>query len=119
MIRALILAGGLAGAAGVVLSALGAHYPGAANLVAAANFLLFHAPLFLALAMLLKLELLPRWLVAALGIVFCVGLTLFAGDLALRVFTGVRMFHSAAPLGGTLLIAGWTGLTLGGLFARR
>jgi uncharacterized membrane protein YgdD (TMEM256/DUF423 family) len=119
LIKALIFAGGLSGAAGVVLSALGAHYPGAGNLVAAANFLLFHAPLFLALAAFLKLEILPRWLIAALGIVFVAGLALFAGDLALRVFTGARLFHSAAPLGGTLLIAGWTGLALGGLFARR
>lgn len=119
MIALLVFLGGLTGALGVALSAIAAHYPGADHLGSAANFLLFHAPLFLVFAAFAKIELMPRWLLAALGLVFVTGLALFAGDLASRVLRGVRLFHWAAPLGGSTLIAGWLALAASGLFARR
>lgn len=46
----LIFAGGLMGASGVALSAYGAH-AGGGNVTTAAQFLLFHAPLFVALVL--------------------------------------------------------------------
>lgn len=119
MTWALIVAGGLCGALGVVLAALGAHHPAGGNLGTAANFLMVHAPAFLALAALLRLNILPRRLVAAVAAVLGAGLALFCGDLALRAFTGARMFPGAAPAGGFLMIAGWTALAAGGFLARR
>lgn len=119
MIALLVFAGGLAGALGVALSAMASHYPGAEHLGSAASFLLFHAPVFLALAVFAKTELLPRRLIVLLALVFLAGLALFAGDLTSRVFRGARLFRWAAPFGGATLIVGWTGLALAGLFARR
>jgi uncharacterized membrane protein YgdD (TMEM256/DUF423 family) len=36
-----------------------------------------------------------------------VGVSLFSGDIALRTFTGNRLFPMAAPTGGTTMIIGW------------
>lgn len=113
----LILLGGLAGALGVALSAVAAHYPGATNLATAAEFLLLHGPAFLALAALARTEALPRWSLVAGALALIAGLGLFSGDLALRVFSGERLFHWAAPAGGSLLILGWLWLSLAGLFS--
>ena len=103
--RLLVFLGGLAGAAGVGLSAAAAH-AGGANLGTAASFLLVHAPALLAIG----------WLggrVAAFGgYGLAGGLLLFCGDLVLRDLAGHRLFPFAAPAGGTLLIAAW--LTLAG-----
>lgn len=118
-LRLFVVLAGLCGAAGVALSAVAAHYPGGANLTAAADFLLFHAPVFLALAVFARLEILSRWVLAAAGLVLFTGLVLFSGDLASRVFFGARLFHWAAPLGGSILIFGWIFIGLSGIFARR
>jgi len=113
----LVFLGGVSGALGVALSAVAAHYPGGNNLSAAAEFLLLHGPAFFALAALAKTGALPRWSVAAGALALVVGLGLFSGDLARRVFAGERLFHWAAPTGGTLLILGWVWFGLAGLFS--
>lgn len=113
----LILLGGLAGASGVALSAVAAHYPGANNLTTAAEFLLLHGPAFFALAALARTDALPRWSIAAGAFVLLAGLCLFCGDLASRVFLGIRLFHWAAPTGGSLLILGWLWFGLAGAFS--
>lgn len=108
-----ILLAGLAGGFGVAFAALAAHLPGGALLSSAALMLLVHAPAFLALALLHGAGLRP---LAGLSLaVLALGLALFAGDLAARVFTGARLFAMAAPVGGSLLIAGWAGVALIGL----
>lgn len=94
--------GGLMGAAGVALSAAAAHRAGEPNLGTAANFLMFHAPVFLAVGLngggkVLRLA----------AAVLLLGVLLFAGDLLARVFLGDRLFPFAAPSGGVLMIAGW------------
>ncbi|WP_315919725.1 DUF423 domain-containing protein [Mesorhizobium sp. SP-1A] len=99
--RLLVFAGGLCGAAGVALSAMAAHKGGAFT-GTAANFLLMHAPAFLAAGLLGANRFLRRS-----ALVLLAGLTLFCGDLLMRDFTGDRLFAFAAPTGGTLLIAGW------------
>ncbi len=100
--RTFIFAGGLSGALGVALSAVAAHRQDLPNLGTAANMLLFHAPAFLALSMMIesRTRLVGSFVLAA-------GLTLFAGDLLTRAYFGTRLFPMAAPTGGTLLIAGW------------
>ncbi|KAF0228433.1 MAG: hypothetical protein FD175_2214 [Beijerinckiaceae bacterium] len=113
----LIALGGISGALGVALSAVAAHYPGANNLSTAAEFLLLHGPAFFALAALARTQALPRWSILAGAIVIAIGLGLFCGDLASRVFLGERLFHWAAPAGGTLLILGWLWFALAGIFS--
>jgi uncharacterized membrane protein YgdD (TMEM256/DUF423 family) len=41
------------------------------------------------------------------SLILLVGLVLFCGDLLARDFLGSRLFSMSAPIGGTLLIAGW------------
>lgn len=99
--RVLILAAGLCGAAGVALSAAAAHL-GGAFVGTAASFLLMHAPVFLATGLLGANRILRVG-----SLVLLVGLLLFCGDLLARDFLGSRLFPLSAPIGGTLLIAGW------------
>lgn len=99
--RILILAAGLCGAAGVALSAAAAHL-GGAFVGTAASFLLMHAPVLLATGLLGTNRILRIG-----SLVLLVGLLLFCGDLLARDFLGSRLFPLSAPIGGTLLIAGW------------
>ncbi|MEO5755421.1 MAG: DUF423 domain-containing protein [Mesorhizobium sp.] len=99
--RSLVFAGGLCGAAGVALSAAAAHL-GGAFVSTAASFLLMHAPVFLAVGLLGR----NRFLGLS-SFVLLFGLVLFCGDLLARDFLGSRLFPMSAPIGGTLLIAGW------------
>lgn len=99
--RILIVTGGLSGAAGVALSAVAAH-AGGGNVATAANFLLLHAPAFLAMGLFGASGVLRLGAFALLA-----GLTLFCGDLLLRHYAGARLFPMAAPAGGTLMILGW------------
>ena len=99
--RILIFAGGLCGAAGVALSAAAAHL-GGAFVGTAASFLLMHAPVFLAIGLIGASRILRLG-----SLILLVGLVLFSGDLLARDFLGSRLFPMSAPIGGTLLIAGW------------
>jgi len=111
-LRPFVVTGGLAGAAGVALSAAQAHTGGAFT-GTAATMLLVHAPALLAVGLaggnaILRLA----------GFVLIVGLVLFCGDLLARDFLGTRLFPFAAPTGGTLLILAWL-LAAGSAFVRR
>ncbi len=99
--RILVFAGGLCGAAGVALSAAAAHL-GGAFVGTAASFLIMHAPVFLAVGLVGANRMLRYG-----SFILLVGLLLFAGDLLARDFLGSRLFPMSAPIGGTLLIAGW------------
>ncbi|MGE3305508.1 MAG: DUF423 domain-containing protein [Rhizobiaceae bacterium] len=107
-----LLIAGLLGAAGVALSAVAAH-AGGGNVGVAANFLLLHAPAFLALGLLGT----RRWLAWAAAALL-LGLLLFAGDLLARDYLGGRLFPGAAPVGGLLLIAGWIAVGITGFLRR-
>lgn len=104
--------GALCGAAGVAFSAVAAH-AGGDGLATAAQFLLFHAPLFVALSLTRS----PGGANLA-GWGLLVGLVLFSGDLLARHYMGDRLFPMAAPIGGFLMIAGWVGLAVMLLLAR-
>ncbi|QND52437.1 DUF423 domain-containing protein [Phyllobacterium sp. 628] len=94
--------GGLIGAAGIAAYA-GAAHSASPHLGTIAPILLIHAPAFLALSLLAKIN-----RAAYLGgLTLLLGLMLFIGDLASRDIGGDRLFPGAAPIGGTLLIAGW------------
>ena len=111
--RILVLAAGLVGAVGVALSAAAAHRGGAFT-GTAASFLLMHAPVFLAIGLVGG----NRCLRIA-SAVLLVGLLLFAGDLLSRDFLGSRLFAMSAPIGGTLLIAGWLAIAISALWRPR
>src|SRR5712691_945246 len=102
----MILAG-LMGAAGVVLAAASAHAERAKGLDAAGYLLLLHAAAVVAVIAALDRGLVwrPLGILAVSG--FVLGSALFAGDLALRAFSGRRLFPMAAPCGGAGLIAAW------------
>jgi uncharacterized membrane protein YgdD (TMEM256/DUF423 family) len=101
MNRFFIFAGGLAGAAGVAISALAAHRGGHDSGIAA-SFLVMHAPALLAIGFFGR----RRFLTAG-GSILLAGLLLFCGDLLMRDFAGGRLFPMAAPIGGTAMILGW------------
>ena len=106
-----MLAGGLCGAAGVALSAAAAH-SGGGNVGTAATFLLAHAPVFLAIGLTGGTKMLRGG-----SVVLLAGLLVFAGDLLMRDYAGVRLFPMAAPAGGILLIVGWLGISISALFS--
>lgn len=109
MNRILAFAAGLCGAAGVVLSAAATHR-GGAFIGTAASFLLMHAPVFLAVGLVNANRVLR-----AASYILLVGLVVFSGDLLARDFIGSRLLPFAAPVGGTLLIAGWLGIAVSAL----
>lgn len=118
MARLAILIGALAGALGVLAAARASH-GGGENLAIAAQFLLFHAPVLLALAALLHLGALARrWAVLALAL-FALGLALFCGDLASRSMLGRPLFPMAAPSGGILLVLAWLTLATAAIIRKK
>ncbi len=106
------------GAAGVALAATAAHLDASPFLVTASQFLMIHAAAGLGLAALARTT--PRreanWL-AAIALALQAGVTLFAADLAARVFLTAKLFPFAAPIGGGLTILSWCALALWATFA--
>ena len=45
--------------------------------------------------------------VGVAGLALSLGVLLFSGDLFSRILLGDRLFSNAAPIGGTVMIAGW------------
>lgn len=82
--------------------------------------LLWHAPALMAAAVARESQLLHRALSSLALALLIAGVGLFALDLAVRAFLGwPRLFPMAAPLGGSLTIAGWLALAAAALTARR
>ena len=108
----LIALAGVVGAAGIVLAAAGAHVAPGSGLDSAAYMLLFHAAAVLGGAALTQQAMLVRPLAILSLAGWVLGSVLFSGDIALRAFSGHRLFAFAAPSGGFILIAAW--LTLAG-----
>jgi uncharacterized membrane protein YgdD (TMEM256/DUF423 family) len=107
----------LMGAAGIVLTAAAAHAVKGAGLDSAGFMLLFHAPAVIAAMAAASNGLLwrPLGTIGAMGLIL--GAVLFAGDIALRAYTGHRLFPMAAPTGGMVLIASWLALAAAALAA--
>ena len=105
--RILLALGALAGLLGVAASAAAAHLNGAESLKTAAQFLFFHAPAIFALVALAATGTTHRLLARIATGALVLGLALFSGDLALRALHGTPLFPMAAPIGGTVLMAGW------------
>ncbi|MCP4619815.1 MAG: DUF423 domain-containing protein [Bradyrhizobium sp.] len=117
--RALIVLAGIMGADGVILAAASAHQADASRLAAASSMLLFHACAILGTVALAERALIHARIGFAAAIGFVIAAVLFAGDLALRQYSGHGLFPMAAPTGGTLLIASWLALAVAAAWPRK
>ncbi len=117
MDQILIALAGVMGAAGIVLTAAGAHGKPGAGLDSAGYLLLIHAAAVVAATVAVRqgLILRPLGLMVLWG--FVVGAGLFAADVASRAWLGSRLFPFAAPAGGTILIIAWLMLVAAALAA--
>lgn len=108
----LLALAGLYGALGVATAAAAAHMSGDTRLGTASTFLMLHAASLVGLAGAARAFgiglplLLPAWAIA-------LGTLLFCGDLIVRVAYGGSPLPVAAPTGGTILIIGWLGVSIG------
>ncbi len=117
MIRAeaiIVAIAGMFGALGVSAAAASAHIaePG---LETASAMLLAHAPALLGLAAARATAAAHGGALLASALVLTIGVTLFCGDLASRVYLGDRLFPMAAPVGGVGMILGWVCALIAGL----
>lgn len=116
----IVFAAGLAGAAGVALGAVAAHRVDEPGLATAAQMLVLHAAAGVGIAAHLRsvhdrpMRAALAWVAAAVLLIG--GAALFAADIALRGFTGSRLFPMAAPIGGSTMIAGWIVLSIAALW---
>lgn len=119
MNQILIALAGVMGAAGIVVTAAGAHSKPGQGLDSAGYLLLIHAVAVIAgtLAVRNGLILRPLGLLVLWG--FVAGVGLFSADVAARAFLGTRLFPFAAPVGGGLLILAWLVLIAAALAALR
>lgn len=93
---------GVFGLLAVALAAVGAHLPleAPAMVQSVAMLLGWHAPALIGLGVWNRRQ---GYLVAA---VLAAGMALFAGAVLYRAFTGISL-GPVAPMGGTILMAGW------------
>lgn len=101
----------LMGAAGVALAAAAAHAAASPLLGTMSQMLMVHAAAILGVLALGRGGPMDTWFALAGGAMI-LGIGLFAGDLAARVWLGGRLFPMAAPLGGGLTIAAWVGVAI-------
>jgi len=112
----LVLAG-LFGVCGVALLAAGAHLAGS-NASTAGLMLVLHASAVIALTAARRSGLVGN-ASARVGVsLILVGVALFSADLAVRAFDAGRLFAFAAPIGGSLTIAGWLVVSLAAAIKR-
>lgn len=119
MTQILIALAGLMGAAGIVLTAAGAHGKPGVGLDCAGYLLLIHAVAVLGGVIVARQGLILRPLGIAVVCGFIFGAALFAADVAARAYLGHRLFPFAAPTGGLIMIASWLGLAAAALAALR
>jgi uncharacterized membrane protein YgdD (TMEM256/DUF423 family) len=102
----------LLGAAGVALAAAGVHESGGELAERGALFLLLHAAAALAIAAHARIAIASARALVVVGFVMEAGAALFSAELAMRAFTGERIFPFAAPIGGTTMMLSWVALAV-------
>jgi uncharacterized membrane protein YgdD (TMEM256/DUF423 family) len=112
--RLAIAIAGILGAAGVAAAAAASHKGDTRILGSLALIALTQAPAVLALGLYAGGRTL-RVATAVIGL----GALVFSADLALRHFTGGRLFPMSAPLGGTAMIVGWLILIVAAVVTRQ
>lgn len=120
MERAFVVLGAIFGVAGTAAAAAANHITGpGSGLDTAANFLLFHAPALIGIALLVKTGTVHANIGRFGGLLVLVGVALFSGQLALRALADATLFPMAAPAGGTTLMIGWLLVGLAALVGPR
>lgn len=107
-----IVLAGLMGTAGIGLAAAGAHGKPGTGLDSAGYILLIHAAALVGGAAAVDGELVHQGAGLTALLAFVLGAVVFAGDVALRVYRGRRLFPMAAPIGGVVLMIGWLAVTV-------
>ncbi len=117
---ALVLAAGILGAVAIAARAFEAHgiitlpgisQPRLTDFRSGTEMLMLHAPAMLALAGVA--DYVPR-VARTTGILFTLGVILFAGPLLHYGVSGVRTLMMLTPAGGMALILGWLAIAAGG-----
>jgi len=109
----------LFGCVGIIFAAAGAHTKLGSGLDSAGHMLLFHAPAVVATCATIASGFINRPFGIGAAILLLLGVALFSGDLAMRAYTGHRLFPMAAPTGGMIMISGWALLALASFLALR
>jgi len=105
---------GLAGAAGVGLSAAAAHKVDSPALSTAATILTLHAAAAIGIFAVAVRSVRPKlWSVAAF--LMLLAASLFSGEIAFHTFTGNASFQFLAPVGGSGMILSWLLVAVAGL----
>jgi len=110
----LIAVAGLLGAAGVALAAAAAHVDGSEALRAAAELAMVHAVAGLAIIA-ISLHARRPWLWRTIVGIMLTGAILFVGTVGLGVLAEFRPLPMLAPVGGSLTILAWVGVSIAGL----
>lgn len=118
---ALVLAAGILGAAGIAARAFQAHglvmlpdisQPRMTDFASGTEMILMHALAMLSLAGVA--DYVPR-IARYAGILFTLGVVLFAGPLLHYSLSGARSVMMLTPIGGMSLILGWLLIAVGGV----
>lgn len=109
----------LMGLAGVALLAAAAHVTGTTNVQTAGQMLLFHAPVVIGVTAAGRIGLLHESRSRIAVLILIAGVAMFAFHLAYLGIRNERLFVGAAPGGGFLILAGWVGVAISALFAKR
>jgi len=108
---------GLAGAAGVGLSAAAAHKVDSPALATAATILTLHAAAAIGIFAVAVRSAYPKlWSAAAL--LMLLAASLFAGEIAFHTFTDNASFQFLAPIGGSGMILSWIVVAVAGFCGR-
>jgi uncharacterized membrane protein YgdD (TMEM256/DUF423 family) len=113
MNKLFLQAGAILGLLGVAFGAFGAHAlekmleasGSTATFETAVKYQFYHALVLILIGLLFKE--IPTKVMTYSGYCMLVGVLIFSGSLYTICFTGIKMFGAVAPIGGTLLIAGW------------
>lgn len=125
--RRWLVAGAVLGGIGVAAGSFGAHglkdtleaTGQAANWETSVRYCLVHALALLVVGLTCGLPqtVNVRGLLSVAGGGFLLGTLIFSGFLATLSLTGLRVLGAIVPIGGVLMLVGWTCLALAGFFA--
>ena len=114
--RHCLVAGSVLGGVAVAAGAFGAHGLAvrlaesgqAANWQTACSYCMYHALGLIAAGLVASRRRPPCRLALAAGCCFFFGTLIFSGCLAALALSGIKILGAIVPIGGVLMIAGWT-----------
>lgn len=79
-----------------------------------ARLQMYHSLALLMVAFLLIIEELPQSLMVVAGYAFITGIVIFSGSLYALSITGIKWLGAITPIGGVVLIVGWSCMAIAG-----